>query len=315
MGSAEVLHFQFAQHDSRALRRMNQLRLEERFCDVTIVAERLRFPGHRVVLAACSPFLRDQFLLNPMREVRVALANRPELVFRLLLCCYTGALDFPFTDVVNYLTAASHLQMDHVVHECRRALSRYVDPRIVIEEGGSPRPGTRTKPESAESSGVYVVIEPDSEVSEEEEGSGLAGDEESSASDGGLGYRAAMSCGECAESFARPEQLAAHLETHKVFSCPRCGKTFRQRVNLTRHGHVHAGLKPYRCLTCGKTFTQNRSLKDHMNLHSGERPHRCLYCRACFAHKPALRRHLKEQHGKTSADNCQLASLLPPGPL
>ncbi|XP_051899453.1 uncharacterized protein LOC127585794 [Pristis pectinata] len=295
MGSAEVLHFQFAQHDSRALRRMNQLRLEERFCDVTIVAERLRFPGHRVVLAACSPFLRDQFLLNPSREVRVALGERPEPVSRLLLCCYTGALHFPFTDVINYLTAASHLQMEHVVQECRRALSRYVDPRIEIVEGGGPGPGEprawAAKPEAPEGSGLYVVIEPDSEPSGEGEQEG-----ESSASEGVLE--------------ARPEQLRGH----KLFGCPRCAKTFSQRVNLARHGHVHTGVKPYRCPTCGKTFTQNRSLKDHMNLHSGERPHRCLYCRASFAHKPALRRHLKEQHSKTSADNTQLARLQPPGP-
>ncbi|XP_032903501.1 zinc finger and BTB domain-containing protein 12-like isoform X2 [Amblyraja radiata] len=308
MSSAELLRFHFAQHDARSLRRMNQLRLEERFCDVTIVAERLRFPGHRVVLAACSPFLRDQFLLNPSREVRVALADRPEMVSRLLLCCYTGALHFPFTDLVNYLTAASHLQMDHVVQECRRALARYLDPRILIEESAIPEPGMQPaprpwggpgRPEAEASPGeVYVVIEPDSEPSEDEEGEG---------GEGGEGE-------EVSGSYCLCPRPPGHSHGPRHFGCPRCAKSYGPRAGLARHAHGHGqvGAKPYRCPTCDKTFTQNRSLKDHMNLHSGERPHRCLYCMACFAHKPALRRHLKEQHGKTTADNCQLARLQPP---
>uniref|UniRef100_A0A8C9P7U2 BTB domain-containing protein n=1 Tax=Spermophilus dauricus TaxID=99837 RepID=A0A8C9P7U2_SPEDA len=56
----EVLRFQLPGHEAATLRNMNQLRAEERFCDVTIVADSLKFRGHKVILAACSPFLRDQ---------------------------------------------------------------------------------------------------------------------------------------------------------------------------------------------------------------------------------------------------------------
>ncbi|XP_067829950.1 zinc finger and BTB domain-containing protein 12-like [Heptranchias perlo] len=423
MASGEVLRFHFLHHESATLKKMNQLRLEERFCDVTVLVDRLRFPGHRVVLAACSPFLRDQFLLNPAKEIRVSLADGGETASRLLLSCYTGALDFPFKDVVNYLTTASYLQMDHVVEECRRALSRYVDPRIKIKEDGgggrsSPaaaavRVGTRWPPagcvavspeaqsqtlakqeeppelksESEDNGGgddddVYVIIDADSPASsageasrsrrttavgggaaarqsdqarvrarpqpglpygvsqatdeeeeeeddeqeEEEVGFVLMGgsfpDEDSSASEEcGPGYPAKapdprpdpcpqpIHCTECDQSFQHPEHLVAHMKAHKLFMCPRCGKVFSQRVNLARHIHVHTGIKPYLCTICGKTFTQNRSLKDHMNLHSGDRPHHCHYCNMSFAHKPALRRHLKEQHCKTTADNCKLAQI------
>ncbi|XP_067865464.1 zinc finger and BTB domain-containing protein 12-like isoform X2 [Heterodontus francisci] len=391
MTSGEVLRFQFLHHESATLRKMNQLRMEDRFCDVTIVADQLRFPGHRVVLAACSPFLRDQFLLNPSKEVQVALSDGAEMVSRLLLSCYTGALDFPFKDVVNYLTTASYLQMDHVVEECRRALSRYVDPRIEIKEDGSmaevrpgvwwPTVGCPAAPrdhaqddaqeeaelkseseENEEADDVYVIIDADSpegepsgslprpprqpaypgppydlsEATDDEEGCLLIGgdfpeDEDSSASEecGGkcpgrpgappnpnpsprappTPYSQPIHCSECTQAFQHPEQLVAHMKVHKLFMCPRCGKVFSQRVNLARHVHVHTGIKPYLCTTCGKTFTQNRSLKDHMNLHSGARPHHCHYCNMSFAHKPALRRHLKEQHGKTTAENCKLAQL------
>ncbi|XP_038671441.1 zinc finger and BTB domain-containing protein 12-like [Scyliorhinus canicula] len=372
MASGEVLQFQFLHHESTTLKKMNQLRMERRFCDVTIVTEQVRFSGHRVVLAACSPFLRDQFLLNPSKEVQVALSESAEMMSRLLLSCYTGVLHFPFKEVVNYLTTASYLQMDHVVEECRRALSRYIDPRIKIkEDGGGPEVRTQAQIQSQaqiqaraqreaevksesedneEADDVYVIIDTDSpaaepsgsqqpaypdlsEATDEEEGCMLISgaypeDEDSSASEE---CRAAfpirprtppstrvnpaapcpqpIHCSECAQAFQHPEHLVAHMKAHKLFMCPRCGKVFSQRVNLARHIHVHTGIKPYLCTVCGKTFTQNRSLKDHMNLHSGARPHHCHYCNMSFAHKPALRRHLKEQHGKTTADNCKLAEL------
>ncbi|XP_050163631.1 LOW QUALITY PROTEIN: zinc finger and BTB domain-containing protein 12 [Myiozetetes cayanensis] len=125
---AEVLRFQLPGHEAAALRSMTRLRAEERFCDVTIVARSLRFRGHRVILAACSPFLRDQFLLNPAAELRVSLAHSARVLADLLLSCYTGALEFAGRDLVNYLTAASYLQMEHVVERCRGALARFIQP-------------------------------------------------------------------------------------------------------------------------------------------------------------------------------------------
>lgn len=59
-------------HGDAALSNMNSLRAQQHFCDITIVASgRQAFRGHKVVLAACSPFLRDQFLLNPSSELQV----------------------------------------------------------------------------------------------------------------------------------------------------------------------------------------------------------------------------------------------------
>ncbi|NXP76167.1 ZBT26 protein, partial [Ramphastos sulfuratus] len=135
---AEVLRFQLPGHEAAALRSMNRLRAEERFCDVTIVARSLRFRGHRVILAACSPFLRDQFLLNPAAELRVSLAHSARVLADLLLSCYTGALEFAGRDLVNYLTAASYLQMEHVVERCRGALARFIH--------ATPSPGPALRP-------------------------------------------------------------------------------------------------------------------------------------------------------------------------
>lgn len=117
-----------------------------------------------------------------------------------------------------------------------------------------------------------------------------------------------VACDHCGLAFPSPQSLLVHMRaTHLPYVCPCCGKQFTHASNLNRHMSVHRGAKVHRCPLCNKTFTQKATLCDHMNLHSGERPHRCAYCQVRFAHKPALRRHLKEQHGKTTAQNCMQA--------
>ncbi|KAJ8334972.1 hypothetical protein SKAU_G00406110 [Synaphobranchus kaupii] len=530
----EVLCFRLPGHGDATLRNMNSLRSRQHFCDVTIVAsDRQAFRGHKVVLAACSPFLRDQFLLNPSSELKVSLLHSSSVVCELLQSCYTGILQFSPKEIVNYLTAASYLQMEHVVEKCRGALSQYLQPRnpsppgtIKSEESesllafdcGDQHPvrirsppagkGSSLQPhrnsqactdrqsdlgaaqdiselkvntagpsgefqgeeEEREDFEVFQVCIQDEdegmeqkrdggEGEEEEEGRGEVvvaldgnqgdGDEghfgahmaggggggaaalvgregyrmlrrrpwemgrgrgflgrrranrdrrlmgippqeewriptpeeimgsfglvhpdfgqegEGPAAPGGydpslrgphqaeadrplrVGYGmgeaqgldfglgegvgsgereesesvavvGSTSCGvgvgggpvtceHCGLPFPTAESLALHASSaHQalLFVCPRCGKHFSHAYHLNRHMSTHRGGRSHRCPLCHKTFTQKSTLCDHMNLHSGERPHRCSYCHVRFAHKPALRRHLKEQHAKTTAQNC-----------
>ncbi|XP_016126429.1 zinc finger and BTB domain-containing protein 12-like isoform X2 [Sinocyclocheilus grahami] len=126
----DVVSFRLPGHGDTALSNINFLRTQQHFCDVTIVAGgRRMFRGHKVVLAACSAFLRDQFLLNPSSELQVSMLHSSAVVCELLQSCYTGMLQFSAKEIVNYLTAASYLQMEHVVEKCRGALSQYMQPR------------------------------------------------------------------------------------------------------------------------------------------------------------------------------------------
>ncbi|XP_052388343.1 zinc finger and BTB domain-containing protein 12-like isoform X1 [Carassius gibelio] len=131
----DVVSFRLPAHGDTALSNMNFLRTQQHFCDVTIVAGgRRMFRGHKVVLAACSVFLRDQFLMNPSSELQqVSMLHSSAVVCELLQSCYTGMLQFSAKEIVNYLTAASYLQMEHVVEKCRGALSQYMQPQT-----GSP---------------------------------------------------------------------------------------------------------------------------------------------------------------------------------
>lgn len=47
-------------------------------------------------------------------------------MYDLLQSCYTGVLQFNPEEIVNYLTAASYLQMEHIVERCRGALKKYM---------------------------------------------------------------------------------------------------------------------------------------------------------------------------------------------
>ena len=100
--SSDILHFHFPTYGDSILCKMDALRKERRFCDIALLLGGLRgttiqplhFHGHRVVLAASSDFLRDQFLLHEgLAELNVGIVSNVEVGRRLLLSCYTGLLE------------------------------------------------------------------------------------------------------------------------------------------------------------------------------------------------------------------------------
>lgn len=79
----ETLCFRLPGHGDKTLKHMNSLRCSKHFCDITIIASNKQtFKGHKVVLAACSPFLRDQFLLNPSPNLQVNICQHTMLHYK-----------------------------------------------------------------------------------------------------------------------------------------------------------------------------------------------------------------------------------------
>lgn len=125
-----ILQFRFATFGDSMLQKMNLLRHQRRFCDVTVRINQLEVPGHKVVFAAGSSFLRDQFILQQdSKEVQISMIQEAEVGRQLLLSCYTGQLEFPELELVHYLTVASFLQMGHIVEQCTQALSKFIKPQ------------------------------------------------------------------------------------------------------------------------------------------------------------------------------------------
>lgn len=54
----------FPNHHTRLLERLNQMRLDGRYCDIRFRIGQITLPAHRVVLAAQSQVLRDLFNIN-----------------------------------------------------------------------------------------------------------------------------------------------------------------------------------------------------------------------------------------------------------
>ncbi|CAJ1070902.1 zinc finger and BTB domain-containing protein 26-like [Xyrichtys novacula] len=163
--SPDTLLFRFPAHTDSILMRMNAMREELRFCDITLLiggppgatAQPLCFHGHRVVFAASSDFLRDQFLLHEGHaELNVGVVPSTEVGKRLLLSCYTGLLEVPLTELVSYLTAASALQMVQVAEKCAEAVSQYLCPTLAFLTMDQPsrEEGTR-QPESSQQEIIY----------------------------------------------------------------------------------------------------------------------------------------------------------------
>ncbi|KAK5851916.1 hypothetical protein PBY51_023429 [Eleginops maclovinus] len=141
--STDTLRFCFPTHGDSILSKINSLREEQRFCDITLLlghpqgatVQPLPFHGHRAVLAASSDFLRDQFLLQEgLAELSLGVVSSVEVGKRLLLSCYTGLLEVPVRELVSYLTAASALQMSQVVEKCAQAISQYLSPTLAFLE-------------------------------------------------------------------------------------------------------------------------------------------------------------------------------------
>ncbi|KAJ8415465.1 hypothetical protein AAFF_G00424450 [Aldrovandia affinis] len=164
-----ILQFHFATFGESMLQKMNTLRRQSRFCDVTVRINDLEVPGHKVVFAAGSPFLRDQFFLQDSREVHISILQDPEVGQRLLLSCYTGTLEFPELELVNYLTVASFLQMGHIVEQCTQALNKFIKPRAALEDRSNG-------PSSHESGQEPLSVETEHE--EEDNGSGGGDDDD-----------------------------------------------------------------------------------------------------------------------------------------
>lgn len=79
-------------------------------------------------------------LFSCCRQVSVLYSST--VLCDLLKSCYTGILQFNSEEIVNYLTAASYLQMDYIVECCRGALRKIMQLKnpSLSKASGAPTP-------------------------------------------------------------------------------------------------------------------------------------------------------------------------------
>ncbi|XP_075763855.1 B-cell CLL/lymphoma 6 member B protein isoform X2 [Pelodiscus sinensis] len=149
---------EFTRHAGDVLLNLDQLRHRHVLTDVTLLVGGRPLLAHKAVLAACSGFFYSIFLGQGGSEVSVL--NLPSSIqpggFQALLdFMYTSRLSLTPASVPALLSAATYIQMEHVVATCHRfiqasydhtnfypmSLSSLEDPKLLDDSRGPPDVG------------------------------------------------------------------------------------------------------------------------------------------------------------------------------
>ncbi|XP_036383565.1 zinc finger and BTB domain-containing protein 26-like [Megalops cyprinoides] len=328
-----VLQFRFSTFGESMLQKMNALRRQSRFCDVTVRINELEVSGHKVVFAAGSPFLRDQFFLQDSREVQISMLQDAEVGKQLLLSCYTGTLEFPELELVNYLTVASFLQMGHIVEQCTQALNKFIKPHRVQEEQSN-------RPSSHESRQEVVTVDTEQEEEEDDDDDDEDDDEvivQSRSSpvrqiqDPGESEGSSITIVKVESVCDRASDISNNLQgrfsslgptppmhspepqhslinstvdtrSGEIPAVPLQGYPLSPTANLpgktTLGGHLRStdkGLQWYhQCPKCTRVFRQLENYANHLKMH---KLFMCLLCGKTFTQKGNLHRHMRVHAG------------------
>ncbi|XP_072275822.1 zinc finger and BTB domain-containing protein 37 isoform X2 [Pyxicephalus adspersus] len=116
------IQLEIPEFSNSVLTHLNQLRMQGRLCDIVVNVQGQSFRAHKVVLAASSPYFRDHMSLKEMNAVSLSVIKNPGVFEQLLSFCYTGRICLQLADIISYLTAASFLQMQHIIDKCTQIL-------------------------------------------------------------------------------------------------------------------------------------------------------------------------------------------------
>lgn len=152
---ATSFRVEFPDFCNTVLQKLNQQRQQGQLCDVSIVVQGHLFRAHKAVLAASSPYFCDQVLLKNSRRIVLPDVMNPRVFENILLSTYTGRLVMPAPEIVSYLTAASFLQMWHVVDKCTEVLEG--NPSVLCQKLN--RTSDRQSPSSSNYNGLAESFE------------------------------------------------------------------------------------------------------------------------------------------------------------
>ncbi|XP_062894898.1 zinc finger and BTB domain-containing protein 44-like isoform X2 [Mobula hypostoma] len=107
-------------HSQELLGKLNKLRNEGHFCDVTIRVQDKVFRAHKVVLAACSEFFRAKLVNQSNTDECILDLNHVTVsgFSPLLEYAYTATLAINTENIIDVLAAASYMQMFHAAKTC-----------------------------------------------------------------------------------------------------------------------------------------------------------------------------------------------------
>ncbi|OXA37050.1 Ring canal kelch [Folsomia candida] len=117
-------------HFGKAFGMLDTLRKNSSLCDVTLIAEELEIPAHRMILAACSPYFYAMFTSfeeKDKEKVKI-LGVEPTSLQILVTYVYTGQISISEDNVQTLLPAANLLQLHDVKEACSDFLKSQIHP-------------------------------------------------------------------------------------------------------------------------------------------------------------------------------------------
>ena len=110
--SEEEFLLKWNNHQTNFVDVFNELLQDEAFVDVTLVCGGEAVPGHKMVLAACSPLLHRILKDNPCRHPLVILGDVPAGDMRAIMhFIYQGEVSVSQSELASFLKTADNLQI------------------------------------------------------------------------------------------------------------------------------------------------------------------------------------------------------------
>ncbi|XP_071373695.1 zinc finger and BTB domain-containing protein 11 isoform X1 [Centroberyx affinis] len=152
-------------HSQTMLDKLNQQRLNNQFCDITLLIEGEEHRAHKAVLAACSEYFNELFVEKgavSTHEAVVDLSGFTKASFLPLLdFAYTSSLTFNFCVMADIATLARHLLMAEVLQICESVHKQVEEQRLTVYQRGDIHTVVSSQPAAQEGfkedSGAYMV--------------------------------------------------------------------------------------------------------------------------------------------------------------